>query len=161
MLVMSCIDHYPVLTTISEPIMLVIFMLVVSCIDLKRTYQAMRWSKIEVEDGVLTLWPGTPVREADLYGPESIHDFFKKSFDIEVTPVGCVTTLPDVDGAGENIEGTGGRQDFFFFVKVSDVPKFAIKRLQFGMRWWSDVYFNGGEDIYPPEFLSAYPDTVT
>ena len=51
-----------------------------------------------------------------------------------------------------------GRQDFFFFVKTTDVSKFAIKRFQFGMRWWEDVYFNDEQDIYPPEFLKAYPN---
>ena len=123
-------------------------------------YKAMPWSKVDVDDGVLTLWPGTPVREADLCGPKSIHFFFKQAFGIEVTPVGCVTTLPDVDMAGEKIEGTGGRHEFFFFVKLTDVPKFAAMRFRFGMRWWSDVYFNNGQDIYPAEFLEAYPYTA-
>lgn len=123
-------------------------------------YEMMPWSKIEVDDGILTLWPNTSVREADLHGPNNIHKFFMKAFGIEVIPVGCVETLPDVDESGENIEGTGGRHDFFFFVKMADVPKFAIKRFQFGMRWWADIYFNNGEDIYPPDFLEAYPDTA-
>ena len=118
-------------------------------------YETMPWSKIDVDDGVLTLWPGTRVRKVDI---KNIHLFFDKTFDIEVTPVGCVTTLPDVDHSGVNIEGTGGRHDFFFFVNLVDVTKFAIKRFQFGMRWWSDVYFNEGEHIYPPEFLKAYPE---
>eukprot|EP00966_Prymnesium_polylepis_P272216 6289204-Prymnesium_polylepis.1 len=116
-------------------------------------YETMPWSKIEVEEGVLTLWPGTPVREADLYGPKSLHYFFQKAFDIEVTPVGCVKTLPDVED-GQEVEGTGGRIDFFFFVKTTDVFKFAIKRFAFGMRWWEDIDFNNGEDIYPLEFIS-------
>lgn len=120
--------------------------------------EIMPWSKMHIDDAVLTLWPGTQVREADLHGPESVLTFFKEAFDIDVTPVGCVKTLPDVDESGENIEGTGGRHDFFFFVKAADVPKFAIKRFQFGMRWWSDVYFNNGEGIYPSEFRAAYPD---
>lgn len=55
------------------------------------------------------------------------------------------------------IEGTGGRHDFFFFVKNADVPKFALKRFRFGMRWWTDVFFNDGEGIYPIEFRNAYP----
>ena len=40
------------------------------------------------------------------------------------------------------------------------MPKFAIKRFQFGMRWWKDVYFNEMKHIswhiYPPEFRRAY-----
>ena len=71
--------------------------------------------------------------------------------------MGCVETLPDLRD-GTEIEGTGGRHDFFFFVRVADVPKFATKRFQFGMRWWEDVYFNDGEGIYPIEFRRAYPN---
>ena len=113
--------------------------------------EAMNWNKIEVDRGILTLWPGTLVRKSDLKGPEGIHAFFK------ITPVGCVETLPDsIDG--EEVSGTGGRVDFFFFVNITDVPKFALKRFEFGMRWWEDVYFNEGEDIYPIEFRKAYPD---
>ena len=116
----------------------------------------MPWSKVE-DDGVLTLWTGTPVRRADLYGPRCLHFFFEKAFGIQVKPVGCVKTLPDIED-GEEVAGTGGRTDFFFFVKAADVPKFAIKRFEFGMRWWEDVYFNGNEHIYPLEFRRAYPD---
>ena len=122
--------------------------------------ETMQWFKIYVDDAVLTLWPGTRVRKADLDGPKSIHVFFKKMFNIEVVPVGCVETLPDIDASGQNIDGTGGRHDFFFFVKVADVPRFAVKRFQFGMRWWSDVHSNNGEGIYPSEFLEAYPGTA-
>ena len=57
-----------------------------------------------------------------------------------------------------NVPDTGGRNDFFFYVNTADVPKFAIPRFHFGMRWWEDIYFNDGQDIYPPEFLAAYPN---
>ena len=80
----------------------------------------MLWSKMTVDDAVLTLWPGTPVRKSDLVGPKGLIAFFKEAFDIEPTPVGCVETLPDTNADGVEIEGTGGRHDFFFFVKVSD-----------------------------------------
>jgi len=116
----------------------------------------MPWVKM-ANQGVLTVWPGTPVKESDLAGPEGVMAFFKNAFDIEITPVGCVETLPDTDADGVEIEGTGGRHDFFFYVKTADVPKFAIKRFQFGMRWWEDIYFNEGEGIYPIEFRRAYP----
>lgn len=118
----------------------------------------MPWSNVTVDDAVLTLWPGTAVTKSALEGPDGLKAFFKTIFDIEVTPVGCVETLPDTDEHGKKIEGTGGRYDFFFFVKFEDVPKFAVKRFQFGMRWWEDIYFNNDESIYPIEFRSAYPD---
>ena len=72
---------------------------------------------------------------------EDLHTFFAEMFDIKITPVGCVKTLPDRDENGEDIADTGGRYDFFFYVEHKDILKFAIKRFMFGMRWWSDVYF--------------------
>ena len=53
--------------------------------------EIMPWSKVHVDDAILTLWPVTPVREKDMYGPKGLPMFFKEAFDIEVTPVGCVT----------------------------------------------------------------------
>ena len=116
----------------------------------------MEWKKFEKDDAVLTLWPGILVRESDIDGPDGIHAFFQKIFDIQIAPVGCVTTMPNSDADGKEISGTGGRHDFFFFVNTQDVPKLARKRLEFGMRWWEDVYFNEGEDISPIEFRQAY-----
>ena len=115
----------------------------------------MNWSKMDMDGAVLTLWPSVSVKNTDL---ESVHAFFKKVFDIVITPVGCVTTLPDKNEDGEDEDGTGGRIDFFFYVRNEDVPKFAIKRFAYGMRWWSDVYFNQQEDIYPLDFRKVHPE---
>lgn len=123
----------------------------------EQVYEPMQWKKI-ANEGVLTLWPGTVVRESDIDGPDGICAFFKRTFDIQIIPVGCVQTLPDLDANNNQVHGTGGRHDFFFFVQVGDVQKFALKRFQFGMRWWEDIYFNEGEDIYPIAFRKAYPD---
>lgn len=122
------------------------------------TNQVVPWSKVTVNDAVLTLWLGTSIQESDLTRPDGVMAFFKKVFDIEPIPVGCVETLPDTDSAGVEIEGTGGRHDFFFYVKIADIPKFAFKRFRYGMRWWEDVYFNNNEHIYPVEFRNAYPN---
>ena len=115
----------------------------------------MHWFKVSMNDAVLTLWPATIVMEDDI---ENVLLFFKNVFDIEPAFVGCVKTLPDRDEDGNEIEDTGGRIDFFFYVKMVDVPKFAIKRFKYGMRWWEDVYFNNGEDIYPSDFRTVYPN---
>ena len=123
--------------------------------------KAMEWKKIEADNAVLTFWPGTSVRESDINGPQGIHAFFQQAFGIQITPVGCVETLQDLNDDGEEVFGTGGRSDFFFFVNTADVSKFARKRFSFGMRWWEDVYFNDQEDIYPTKFREAYPDPVT
>jgi hypothetical protein len=115
----------------------------------------MPWSQLEAKDAVLTFWPATIVCKDQA---TIVCKDFKEMFGIDITPVGCVETLPDVDEAGHTIDGTGGRQDFFFFVNMTDVPKFAIEGLELGMRWWEEVYFNNQQSIYPPEFLKAYPN---
>lgn len=125
----------------------------------KNEEDTMTWEKITPPNSsVLTLWPGTAVRYCDI---KDLKNDFSKWFDIVPTPVGCVKTLPDKDSGGNNVPGTGGRYDFFFFVNANDMGKFAIKRFEFGMRWWEDVFFNDQQDIYPPEFISAYPNPWT
>ena len=118
----------------------------------------MPWTRVTVDDAVLTLWPGKMVRESDLAGPNGVMAFFNEAFDIVPTPVGCVETLPDTDEHDNEIEDTGGRHDFFFYVKIADMSKFALQRLHFGMRWWEDIYSNDEEGIYPIEFRHAYLD---
>lgn len=118
----------------------------------------MIWKKIMAPpESTLVVWPGTPVKDSDV---EEVIQFFQNAFNIQPTLVGCVTTLPDKDDAGCNVPETGGRHDFFFYINNSDMGKFALKRFQFGMRWWEDVFFNKGEDIYPPDFITAYPNPV-
>jgi len=119
--------------------------------DNKIDEKILGWKKIE-HDGVLTFWSGTLVNEGQ---EKEVKEFFKSEFKIEITPVGCVHTLPD---EGETLAESGGRCDFFFYVNLKDIPSFAIARLEYGMRWWEDVYFNKGENIYPRNFLLAYPD---
>ena len=112
------------------------------------------WSPLAKSHAVLTVWPGTSVKEEDR---EALMTFFADEFNITPTIVGCVSTLPDRDSQGLVVHGTGGRHDLFFFVNMADVPLFAIRRLKFGMRWWDDIYFNQGQGIYPEAFQSAFP----
>ena len=105
-------------------------------------------------DGVLSLWPGITIREGD---KEDLVDFFALELGIDPLFVGTVTTLPNVEHRDMEDPPTGGRHDFFFFVKDEDVNKFAVRRLMHGMRWCQDVFFNEQEDIYPIEFRNEYP----
>ena len=117
--------------------------------------ELMKWEKdIECDGGVLTLWPACVVENGQA---EKVHEMFKIDFGIEPVIVGCVITLPDPEHRDMEEPPTGGRCDFFFWVKPEHIGKFAIKRLMTGMKWWEDVYGNGQEDIYPQEFLDAYP----
>ena len=99
----------------------------------------MPWTKVDIGDGILTMWPGMIVQESD---SKELGAFFRDRFDIDVEPIGCVIT-------------STGRCDFFFVVQDDDVMKFACARLPYRMRWWEDV---SGEEraSYPSEFLDAY-----
>jgi len=44
--------------------------------------------------------------------------------------------------------GPGGRNDLLFAVHQDDVAKFAIPRLQYGIRWIEDVYGNKQGHLY-------------
>jgi len=72
----------------------------------------------------------------------------KETFDIEAKYLCMVHTYPDRDSSGSKVDGTGSRCDTFFTIKDSDVAKFAVPRLQYGIRWLEDV-LNNNPSIYP------------
>jgi hypothetical protein len=87
----------------------------------------------------LCMWPGVTFDKPEDHN--SFSDFIKDDFGLTnpIRFVGPVLT-------------SGGRSDVFFLVHVSDIPRFAVKRFQFGIRWWEDVE----KDIYPDEFCASY-----
>lgn len=103
----------------------------------------------------LCVWPGT------IIGPDQINDFEEYMLDELNTRVKyeCeVKTLPDLDDDGNDVEGTGGRNDAFFYVHDEDIQHFAIPRLKMGIRWWEDVIkYNNNSHLYTEEFLEKYP----
>ena len=120
----------------------------------EKEYDVMEWNELEPEEGYtqMCVWPGTVVEQDDMDGGE-LDNFFNATFNLEhpIRAVGCVTTLPDRKN-GKAVEGTGGRHDFVFFVHSDDIGKFAVPRLQFGIRWWEDVVGNKSHNIYPSSF---------
>ena len=55
----------------------------------------------------------------------------------------------------ENIESIE-----WVYVDIDDIEKFAIKRLQCGMRWWEDVIvYNDNSHLYSDEFIKEHPPT--
>lgn len=109
----------------------------------------------------LCVMQGTLMPEADSM-EESINllvSFFKEQLNTDVKFADVVETLPDMDEYENPIEGTGGRSDLFFYVSDSDIPRFALARLQYGIRWWEDVLGNGHGNLYPQEILEKYPKT--
>ena len=97
----------------------------------------------------LCVLEGTIVENA-----KELENFFKKE-GYRVKYATQVETLPDFEGCTE----TGGRNDIFFYIHDDDIGKFAVPRLQMGIRWWEDVLGNGNGKLYSKEFLSTYKKT--
>ena len=102
----------------------------------------------------LCVWPGTVVGDSKKV-QEDFVKFFKDELGVTVKYETEVKTLPDTPECAE----TGGRNDIFFYIADDDISKFAIPRLNMGIRWYEDVLSNGGGDIYPTEVLEKYKKT--
>lgn len=82
-------------------------------------------------------------------------DQIKEVFDTRVQYLETILTKPDLDDP----ENTGGRSDVFFAVHQDDIGKFAVKRLQYGIRWIEDAMSNvNGYHLNPlyPEYVEGY-----
>jgi len=64
--------------------------------------------------------------------------FMQENFKVRVQYLEEIKTFPDTK-MGVTVPETGGRNDLFFAVHNDDVEKFAIPRLQAGIRWIEDV----------------------
>jgi len=122
----------------------------------------MGWNKKEPTEAYtqMCVWPSTIVGQDDVDNGK-LQDFFKDTFGLEnpIEVVGCVTTLPDKEHRHMEDPPTGGRIDFVFFVHGADIGRFAVPRLEYGIRWWEDVCLNNAHEVYPSEFL-AYGKSV-
>ena len=104
----------------------------------------------------LCVWLGTVLGDST---PKDLEDFFLNEMGVRVKYHTEVETLPDVEN-GKAVPDTGGRNDLFFFVHDEDIPKFAVPRLQMGIRWWEDVIvYNDNKHLYTDQFLEANPPT--
>lgn len=106
----------------------------------------------------LCVWPGTVLEtEDEKITFEQFEAWVSENFGgVRIKMVEEVKTLPNMNN-GVPVPETGGRNDLFFYVHDEDILKFAIPRLQVGIRWWEDVLGNGQENIYPKEILNKYP----
>lgn len=105
----------------------------------------------------LCVWPGVVVGIEQIKGLE---EFFLEEFGTRVKYEAEVTTNPDLDEFNQPVPETGGRNDLLFYVHDEDIHKFAVPRLQIGIRWWEDVvYYNDGAHLYSEEILNKYPTT--
>ena len=105
----------------------------------------------------LCVWPATVVGKDDV---KDLENFFKEEMDVRVKYKTEVLTNPDLDGNGNEVPDTGGRNDLFFYVHDDDIGKFAVPRLSMGIRWYEDVVsYNDGAYLYPQSFLEENPIT--
>ena len=91
------------------------------------------------------VWPGTIV---GLDNVQEFEEFMLDKFKARVQYLEEVKTEPDMLN-GFPIEDTGGRNDLLFAIHSDDISRFAVPRLDYGIRWIEDVYGNGGGVLYP------------
>ena len=102
--------------------------------------------KLTNENSTLCVWLATVVVT------DEVPDFNKwlaDAFSVDGEYAESFTTLPD------ETPGSGGRVDTLFRVANDDVPKFAVPRLAYGIRWWSD-YITDSRDIVPKAIIERY-----
>ena len=95
------------------------------------------------------VWPGTLLPEDQV--EQFVRYFSDNGF--REQHLETIKTSPDRDDWGASVEGTGGRSDVFFAIHDEDIIKFAIHRLQMGIRWIEDVLDNEAREtdysVYP------------
>lgn len=110
---------------------------------------------IDPEFKQVVVWEGVVFGEGQTV--DDFMNFLKSEFPgIRFKYLEHVSTNPDRDIDGYEVRGTGGRIDQLFCVHYEDISKFAVKRLQYGMRWLEDVCSpkNGGSTLYPKHVYS-------
>ena len=98
------------------------------------------------------IFPGLLVDQDEI---QEFTDQIKEVFDTRVQYLETILTKPDVDDP----ENTGGRSDVFLAVHQDDIEKFAVRRLQYGIRWIEDALSNvNGYHLNPiyPEYVEGY-----
>ena len=102
----------------------------------------------------LCVWQGVVL---DGFTIEEFEQWMLDNFGTRIKYETQVKTLPDLDKNGNKIPYTGGRNDVFFFAHADDINKFAVPRLEAGIRWWEDVVgYNNNSYLYPKEVLDKY-----
>lgn len=117
----------------------------------------MNTENIQLKEGftVVCVWPGTIITEEEI--PE-MEQFFLDELGTRVQYLETIETNQDLDNPIN--AWTGGRSDVFLAIHNDDVAKFAIPRLQFGIRWVEDVYFNLQGHLYPERVKQYVPNYV-
>ena len=96
------------------------------------------------------VWPACFINKDGVIDDERIKEFetmMEEQFKCRFQFLEEVTTKPDLHNDGTPVLGTGGRIDLLFSIHSEDIGKFAVARLQYGIRWLEDVV-NGDPHIY-------------
>ena len=107
----------------------------------------------------VVVWPGTTMGDGT---PEQFEQFIMEELKSRAKFIGEITTKPDFGDPS-----SGGRKDLLFYVHTEDIPKFAVPRLAYDMRWLEDVLNNEKHrnteagvsknySIYPKEIRKLY-----
>ena len=107
----------------------------------------MKTENVKLNPGFtqVCVWPATELGDNT---PAKFEQFIKDTFGVRAQYLENIKTNPDIKKSVA-VPGTGGRDDLFFAIHNEDLGKFAIPRLQYGIRWIEDVYGNGRGYIYP------------
>ena len=92
------------------------------------------------------VWPATTVGKSDV---EAFEKWALEELDTRIQYLEEIKTYPTVSKSGDIVAESGSRSDVLFAVHNKDIPKFSIKRLEFGMRWLEDIMDNAGFQLYP------------
>ncbi len=95
------------------------------------------------------IWPACIVSADKIAEFEA---FFVSDFNgVRIQYLEEILTNPDRDSDGDPVMNTGGRNDVFFAVHKDDIAKFAVPRLQMGIRWVEDALasHNHSAHLYP------------
>ena len=107
----------------------------------------------------ICVWPGTNLGNNTA---GEFEKFIAKDYGVSAKFLEVITTGPALKD-GFPVPDTGGRTDLFFAVKDEDVARFAVPRLQVGIRWLEDVLSsdNYGSPIYPARVFGYLPQEET
>jgi hypothetical protein len=111
---------------------------------------AAKQTIVERKEGFhqVCVWPGVVLNDKT---PADFEAFILTELGTRVQYLEEIKTNPDTDRFNNDVPGTGGRNDIFFAVHNDDVMKFAVPRLEYGIRWLEDAIakINGGSKLYP------------
>lgn len=95
----------------------------------------------------VVVWPHTLLGEGNTEA--DFQKFITENFDARIKLIG-------------EHRISGDRTDLLFFIHSEDIPKFAVARLSWGMRWLEDVMANDGSYRPPLDIAPTWnEDAIT